>query len=256
VILGVAAHITAAAANGPRYNRRLTPAQRRSFANGIWLCVFHGTHVDHDHTRYTVNQLRKWKRDAEARAHRELESAGGRSARPRLTNVVRARPRILYARQKGSAVHQGKGGPYLYFVSQLWFQNEPTKGSAIARSLTARLTFIRNEVPVFPEMHGEWAIANAADNLGFTGTRETWTELLPVGDYAKLMILQKRVEEDEAYAWSKGATEYPGRRHPAHRIPPGEYELRVHIRGLDINETFRFRLVNPGAGGNPAIQPI
>jgi hypothetical protein len=112
VILGVAAHITAAAANGPRYNRRLTPAQRRSFANGIWLCVFHGTHVDHDHTRYTVNQLRKWKRDAEARAHRELESAGGRSARPRLTNVVRARPRILYARQKGSAVHQGKGGPY------------------------------------------------------------------------------------------------------------------------------------------------
>jgi hypothetical protein len=130
------------------------------------------------------------------------------------------------------------------------------KRSAIARSLTARLTFIRNEVLVFPEMHGEWAIANAADNLGFTGTRETWTELLPVGDYAKLMILQKRVEEDDAYAWSKGATEYPGRRHPAHRIPPGEYELRVHIRGLDINETFRFRLVNPGAGADPAIQPI
>jgi hypothetical protein len=105
-------------------------------------------------------------------------------------------------------------------------------------------------------MHGEWAVANAADNLGYTHTVETWQQLLPNGDLAKLIVLQKRIDAQDAYAWSRGASEYPGRRHPAHRIPPGEFELRVRIRGIDIDETFRFHIHNPGAGENPSVHPI
>ena len=69
-----------------------------------------------------------------------------------------------------------------------------------------------NGTPVFAEIRGEWAVANAGDNVGFTGTRETLAELPPVGEIAKLLVLQKRVEDPIAYAWSRGAREYGGRR--------------------------------------------
>ena len=38
VSIGEAAHITAAAEGGPRYNPDLTPEERSSIENGIWLC--------------------------------------------------------------------------------------------------------------------------------------------------------------------------------------------------------------------------
>jgi len=38
VNLGVAAHITAASPDGPRYDPSLTPEERRSANNAIWLC--------------------------------------------------------------------------------------------------------------------------------------------------------------------------------------------------------------------------
>jgi hypothetical protein len=36
--IGVAAHITAAAPKGPRFDKNLTAEERRSPDNGIWLC--------------------------------------------------------------------------------------------------------------------------------------------------------------------------------------------------------------------------
>ncbi|MBM7093290.1 hypothetical protein JTP67_33260, partial [Streptomyces sp. S12] len=36
--IGVAAHITAASAGGPRYDPALTSEQRKHISNGIWLC--------------------------------------------------------------------------------------------------------------------------------------------------------------------------------------------------------------------------
>jgi len=71
--VGVAAHITAASPGGPRYNASLTPEQRKSSENGIWLCQKCGKLVDSDLSRYSVATLRKWKKSAEAEALNELE---------------------------------------------------------------------------------------------------------------------------------------------------------------------------------------
>src|SRR6516165_8691927 len=46
VNIGVGAHITAASSNGPGYDPSLTPEQRRSAENGIWLCWNHAKQVD------------------------------------------------------------------------------------------------------------------------------------------------------------------------------------------------------------------
>jgi hypothetical protein len=68
VNVGEAAHITAAATDGPRYNRDLSPDERRSYENGIWLCAVHAKQVDSDEKHFTVEQLRKWKKQAETDA--------------------------------------------------------------------------------------------------------------------------------------------------------------------------------------------
>lgn len=82
--IGMAAHI-AAAAPGPgarRYDGNMTPAERSSAANGIWMCYTHGKLIDTDEVRFTTTMLKRWKALAELRARIELESGGKRTLTP------------------------------------------------------------------------------------------------------------------------------------------------------------------------------
>lgn len=63
--IGVAAHITAAAPGGPRYDFSLKPAQRCSIDNGIWLCQNHAKSIDADIVTYTAEGLRAIKQKYE-----------------------------------------------------------------------------------------------------------------------------------------------------------------------------------------------
>jgi len=73
VNIGVAAHITAASANGPRYDPTLTEEERRSASNGVWLCQTCAKLADNDLLRYPAQLLREWRAFAEGRAARALE---------------------------------------------------------------------------------------------------------------------------------------------------------------------------------------
>jgi len=65
VNVGVAAHITAASENGPRYDPSLTAEERSSAENAIWLCQTHAKLIDNDPDRFNVELLRLWKKQAE-----------------------------------------------------------------------------------------------------------------------------------------------------------------------------------------------
>jgi hypothetical protein len=71
--IGVAAHITTASPNGPRFDPNLTAEERKSANNGIWLCQNCAKLVDNDTRRYPSDLLREWKIVAEAAALIELE---------------------------------------------------------------------------------------------------------------------------------------------------------------------------------------
>ena len=73
VNIGVAAHITAASTDGPRFDPSLTPDQRRSVKNGIWLCQSCAKLADNDQIRYGADVLCQWKVQAEKSAAQELE---------------------------------------------------------------------------------------------------------------------------------------------------------------------------------------
>jgi hypothetical protein len=70
-----AAHITAAAAGGPRFDASLTAEERASAENGIWLCQSCGKLVDNDVTSFPVPLLLRWKEHAETKALRGVRGA-------------------------------------------------------------------------------------------------------------------------------------------------------------------------------------
>ena len=66
--IGVAGHINAASPGGPRYNPSLTAEERRDPHNAIWLCQSCGKLVDNDENKFTEEELRHWKAEAEKEA--------------------------------------------------------------------------------------------------------------------------------------------------------------------------------------------
>lgn len=80
--LGVAAHLTAASAGGPRYDSTLSPEARSAESNGLWLCQNCAKLIDSDVTRYPIDVLRAWKTVAEHQALIELEKRGANDDSP------------------------------------------------------------------------------------------------------------------------------------------------------------------------------
>lgn len=76
ISIGVAAHITAAAPGGKRFDPTMSPAERKSIKNGIWLCQVCAKLIDSDDQKYTVEVLHDWKRQAEGRIAELLEGSG------------------------------------------------------------------------------------------------------------------------------------------------------------------------------------
>ena len=60
--IGEAAHICAAAPGGPRHDGSLTPEERSSADNGIWLCDTCARAIDSKDPKFTVALLHEWKR--------------------------------------------------------------------------------------------------------------------------------------------------------------------------------------------------
>jgi hypothetical protein len=87
----VAAHITAASPDGPRFDPSLTPEQRSDIGNAIWLCQTCAKLIDSDIGRYTIQVLRSWKERAEADALAALGKSDIRVSRSGSAGVERAR---------------------------------------------------------------------------------------------------------------------------------------------------------------------
>ena len=65
---GVAAHICAAAPGGKRYDPNMTPEQRKSIDNCVWMCQTHAHLIDTDEVKYSVAVLKDMKQKAELAA--------------------------------------------------------------------------------------------------------------------------------------------------------------------------------------------
>lgn len=87
--IGVASHICAAAKGGPRYDASMTPEERKSFENGIWLCQSCSKLIDTDTARYTKELLSNWKKIAEELAILEVETASPARSFEEDTDIIK-----------------------------------------------------------------------------------------------------------------------------------------------------------------------
>lgn len=64
--LGEAAHIKAASPGGKRYDPNMTPEERASYENGIWMCRTHAALIDRDENillwNYYINGNKRQKK--------------------------------------------------------------------------------------------------------------------------------------------------------------------------------------------------
>lgn len=79
-LIGVAAHITAAASGGPRFDATLTSQERKGINNGIWLCGNCATLIDKDEITYLVEHIRSWKAQAELEMRNLIEGLPKKSS--------------------------------------------------------------------------------------------------------------------------------------------------------------------------------
>ena len=153
VNLGVACHICAASPGGPRFEAAMTPQQRSSIDNAIWLCQLCAKLIDSDPVKYTVGTLVTWKLDAEARAARELTGVDETDFYPQPVSASHipvpriyglpyeeARARLIAAGWQPArhhwnyqtAEHGLESGNGLYFWEQGFHEIENASGTGLA----------------------------------------------------------------------------------------------------------------------------
>ncbi len=70
--VGTACHIAAASKGGRRFDPTMTPEQRKSIENGIWMCRTHGKLIDDDAVKFPSELLKAWKRESDHRAGKRI----------------------------------------------------------------------------------------------------------------------------------------------------------------------------------------
>lgn len=135
--IGTAAHICAAASGGPRYDEKMSPEERASPNNGIWMCRDHGTAVDSKDPEFTVKRLHEWKRQAEQESWRRVlrneESRG-----PTVAGATALAIRLHAAAKADLEVFQRSGkwaSTSVALTLRVEGLNEPVPTSALARAV-------------------------------------------------------------------------------------------------------------------------
>lgn len=154
--LGKAAHITAAAPGGKRYDPTLTSAQRKSIQNGIWLCTLHADLIDKDEQAYPVKLLHKWKADAENRAAISAFT----------TAQLRPEAKVIFELSEEDRA----------FLHSLALPPEETTETIVQRLVTAA----RNDIQAFVNEKGQLAHAIPLDLTLLGNSGETPTSLTGV----------------------------------------------------------------------------
>jgi hypothetical protein len=162
ISLGVAAHITAASNGGPRYDPNLTPEQRCSIENAIWLCQNCAKLIDSDLTLYTERLIRAWKLIAEDRARSSL----GKTASTTDNTHITLLPNLeLYLEEQGISIGY-YGQPVRWFVLGL----KNVKGG------TAKFPWIRFRHVSGLSVDHNGIDGNGAFGLGLSPSENAWVE--------------------------------------------------------------------------------
>lgn len=78
VIIGQIAHVVSQSEDGPRADPMMPLEGRDAPENLVLLCTEHHLVADRQENTYTVEEMRKWKREHEAQVNQQMETIAGR----------------------------------------------------------------------------------------------------------------------------------------------------------------------------------
>lgn len=178
--IGTAAHICAASPGGPRYDEKMTPAERSSAENGIWMCRDHGKAIDSDVKEFTVERLREWKKLAQKESWRRVLRNEGLPSAPQPNDNLHVRLRnaaeAALAVFRNTAKWPSTSVPLRLKVDGL---DEPVTTNAIARAIVSLDDLILVAPPGMGKTTTLFQIAEAMLTDG-SGT----PFIVPLGDWA------------------------------------------------------------------------
>ena len=176
-------------------------------------------------------------------------------AETRLQAMKAPLPKVFFSSARQAQMHRPspvvEGSIPIYELLQAWFENRPNAptGDSTAKQVSAVIEFwTRTREETLFQVHGQWARSTAPDHVGFRGTTSA-IDIAPGHLAAKLIVALKYRDEKEAYAYSdESLRDYSDGRNPSLKLNQGEYNLRIRLRGIGVDQEFWFSLTNPGSG--------
>lgn len=184
ISIGEAAHITAAAPGGPRYDETLTAGDRKSAENGIWLCKDHARAVDSEDPHFTVKLLKEWKQQANEAVWRSIIENAPFPPGPSLPTNEELRARLCQAADADLVVFRQTGNWPSSTVSltlKIDQTSEPLSTEALAKAVT---TFEDLILVAAPGMGKTTTIFQVAE--GIINAEAGSPIVIPLGEWATL----------------------------------------------------------------------
>lgn len=136
-------------------------------------------------------------------------------------------------------------------------EGEPTDKSE-ARQVVAHITYCNTDrSPLYRSMVARWSDMPEVGR-GFTPVQLHQIDMPPNGLPFRIDVAIKHPKERDAYGWNNESdqnSEVQERRDARFRLPPGTYEVRVELTGVNARETFWLTLTNNGRGKPMQVVP-
>ena len=180
--------------------------------------------------------------------------------RNRLDEYESTQPNVVFDQCRESPLFQ-KGQP-IFHITQAWFKNSPTRraDSSVARQVTATIEF--RETGDTPQqvlrIAGQWVESIAPDFVCFGNTTNK-IDILPNDESYKLNIALKWEEDENAYGYALESFIYSQQqdgREDVRKLPRGEHSVYVKLKGVGVDKSFEFTLVNPGKHETLELRPL
>jgi hypothetical protein len=168
----------------------------------------------------------------------------GKEPRLRVTRVFGQRPAWVDT--------YGRAIPNTAFSSLvLEVENDPPSPSAdsVASMVTPRLAFLDWNGEERFSFVGRWSDSNQPRPfpVGFIPP-ESSTIDIPIGVRRQLDLAIKYDQEAECFGFNNESYRFQLGRNPSWQLEPGEYIIRIRLRGSNVDQEFTIRFRNPDAG--------
>lgn len=252
--IGVAAHITGASPGGARYDADLSPEERKSPENGIWLCQNCAKLVDNDPQGYSAAVLYKWKFGAEAQALGAIQGApipiGGLGEKASIIVLANQLDRLAaqvsddteqYLEDMRQAWREGRKGEAVRWVKDL--KDDDTRWPVLSPEVKAKL--LRFEASLELDTTGDVSrakqLADEARTLAPSDNDVRLRALIAYMETGPEAAIDLLTEQEDIDSLNLRAAFL----HEMGRINEGRAILKVEGAGIEPNaETFRIRALS------------